>query len=153
MGLPTFETICRDLCAATGTGEPLLIQEESGSAMLSMRFNDVNMTLVPAPSHPPGFLLALAELGPVPADRELPALLALLDTNFLMRGDTPMSICCNPGTDHVVLQATYSLGTLTTQALYQSLISMSAMAHQWRSTFFLDGSGQPAANLVDLPGN
>lgn len=149
MGYNDFADLCRDVCKEAGAERPEVAQGRDGTASLSMKVGGVNATLAHVPRQLPGGVLVLVELGPIPLDRELPAMLALLDANFLMPAENTMSIG-RSSAGEAVLQSTCRLGEVDGASLHARLIQMSEFAQRWQRDHFLNAAGEPAVPLAEL---
>ena len=97
----TFQALCHAAGTVLGIDPPAVTYDEQGTALLSLRLNDVAITLAHQSDRCPEAALAFVDLGPPPRQLEHEAWLSLMDTNFLMGGDGTVSFACNPEGDEV----------------------------------------------------
>lgn len=141
----TFQALCHAAGTVLGIDPPAVTYDEQGTALLSLRLNDVAITLAHQSDRCPEAALAFVDLGPPPWQLEHEAWLSLMDTNFLMGGDGTVSFACNPEGDEAILQCAYPLATVTGEGLVDSLGALAMLARRWQRDHFLGGD-------TDTPG-
>lgn len=140
MAYENFQELCKSLCGALGVPAPELMQDPLGTASLSMQLDGVNLTLAHFPQKSADSVVALLELGPVPIEHELAAWLALMNINYVMRGDGAISFGRDPQTGQAILQCVYPFREVSAPGLQASLARMTRLARSWREDFFLGGA-------------
>jgi hypothetical protein len=151
MGHENFHALCESLFGCIGVTAPQLAHDAQGTASLSMQLDGVDVTLAHFPQRSPDSAVALLELGSVPQAHELAAWLALMNINFLMRGDGAISFGRNPQDGQAILQCVYPFREVSGPGLQASLARMTRLVKSWRNDFFLEDAVQPGSPPVAVP--
>ena len=144
MTVAKFEELCRTLCEAAGKPAAPLTHGPAGITSLTMQVGGFDVVLARVPQHDAMDGLVLLDMGMVPPDIELPALLSLLDANLLMRSTFPTSLGCS-GSGDVVLQTTFAVDQVSGAQLYLHVNEMADFVDDWKTDFFVDRAGQSIA--------
>ncbi|WP_167784803.1 CesT family type III secretion system chaperone [Ramlibacter rhizophilus] len=135
------------LCGRLGLPPQDWVSDAGGLRGITLRLDDVDISLVDRPQEPVGpTLCLLVEFGAPAPERELEIWRTLADANFLMLGPDAPAFGRNPATGEVLLQYACPRDAATAAGLHRSLLEMARIARHWRHAFNLraeDGSVGP----------
>lgn len=137
MSTTGFYELAAQFCAAIESPVPELTPDGDGVLSFSAVVRDVHVAAAHDPLTHPGLVLVYATFGPVPVERELQVLRALLQANLLMTRPAAPTFTRNPDDGLVILRYACPLSELTGSALWDSLQAVIDSALQWREDYFL----------------
>ena len=132
-----FYELAAQFCTAIDSPIPELTPDSDGVLSFSAVVRDVHVAAAHDPVAHPGLVFVFATFGPVPPERELQALRALLQANLLMIRPVAPTFTRNPDDGQIILRYACPLPELTGSALWDGLQTVIDSALQWREDFFL----------------
>ncbi len=148
MALANFEALHTAFCERAGMPAELSPQDEEDTLGFTVTARGVRLTFLEPGAERPGVALLIAELGPVPAHRELACWRTLMAINpaLLVREDAVFSR--PPQADEAVLHGVIRLDEATAYSVYEKAEQFLEWALQWREHQFLFR----AMDLASQPG-
>lgn len=129
-----FDLFVRDFCELVGLPDA---QAAINGGPISV--NGVVFSVIFDDRAGPDRLFMYGDFGPLPSDKRAQALEELMKHNFLHFTGRGPCFSFSPITGHVVYIETFSLDRDTPEALADAMAAVSAMATEWRGTYFLTG--------------
>lgn len=152
MAVANFEALCAGFCEIAGLKAPTLVPDASGLAAFHFDFRGVTVDVMHWPDRCAHSAYIAFAFGALPAgDAERASHMELLMmANFVSFWQPQGTFACNPASEEVVFQYTYSLPDATPHALLELIEHGTTLALEWRESA---SNAQITPDAVPAPGS
>lgn len=144
----SYEKYCDvidQLCEKLGIEDPQTQYE-----LCNMQIDGTGFSLTYTDQEP-NDLVAICNFGEVPENQSAAILRRVLEMNMFLSNSKAPRLAINPDTGHVLMIAKIPLEDLSLKFLIEQLGSYADLAEEWRTTHYLDNTGQGSVIPPAIP--